>query len=208
MFSCVEINSTFYRSHRGSTYARWAESVPADFRFALKVPKEITHVRRLVDCDERLAAFLEETAHLGGKRGVLLVQLPPKLAFDRAVVARFFEYFRSSYSGLLACEPRHPSWFAQDADALLASFAIARVAADPALAPEASAPGGSDAFVYYRWHGSPRVYFSSYDAERLASLAAQASRHRSEVWCIFDNTTLGAATENALSLRQLAGARL
>lgn len=202
VFSCVEINSTFYRSHRTLTYERWAASVPDGFRFSLKVPKEITHVRRLVDCETQLASFLEETAHLGRKRGVLLVQLPPKLAFDPDVAARFFQRFRSSYAGPLACEPRHPSWFAPEAEALLASLLIARVAADPAPVPEARAPGGG-ALTYYRWHGSPRMYFSSYGPKTLSELAAQLARRYGEVWCIFDNTTLGAATENAMTLREL-----
>ena len=118
-FACVEINSSFYRPHRPATYARWAASVPDDFRFALKVPKEITHTRRFVDVVAPLERFLAETAELGEKRGVLLVQLPPSFAYDAALVDAFFAAFRARYDGLLACEPRHPTWFAGDAgDAL------------------------------------------------------------------------------------------
>src|SRR4051794_8840359 len=78
----VEINSSFYRPHRPSTYARWATETPDDFAFSVKVPREITHKRRLVESDDLLARFLDETAALGTKRGPLLVQLPPSLAFD------------------------------------------------------------------------------------------------------------------------------
>src|SRR6187455_1643415 len=74
-FNAVEINSSFYRPHRPATYARWAASVPPDFRFAVKVPREITHRRRLVEVDDLLERFPGEATHLGEKLGPLLVQL-------------------------------------------------------------------------------------------------------------------------------------
>jgi uncharacterized protein YecE (DUF72 family) len=86
----LEINSSFHRPHRASTWRRWCDSVPADFRFSNKAPKQITHQLRLRDCDQALAAFLGEAGTLEGKLAVLLVQLPPSLAFDRAVAAAFF----------------------------------------------------------------------------------------------------------------------
>src|ERR1700736_5007056 len=125
-FRCVEINSSFYRPHRPSTYARWAASVPDDFRFALKVPKEITHTRRFVDVVEPLERFLAESAELGDKRGVLIVQLPPSFAFEAALVDAFFTTFRARHDGLLACEPRHPTWFAPDAEDALRRARVAR----------------------------------------------------------------------------------
>ena len=76
-FPAVEINSSFYRPHRPSTYQRWASTVPAHFRFAVKVPKEITHLRRLANADEPLERFLAEAGALGEKLGPLLLQLPP-----------------------------------------------------------------------------------------------------------------------------------
>lgn len=54
----VEINSSFYRPHRQQTYVRWADSVPADFRFCVKMPKRISHVRRLQHCEQELDEFL------------------------------------------------------------------------------------------------------------------------------------------------------
>jgi len=203
VFSCVEINSTFYRSHRASTYERWAASVPAGFRFSLKIPKAVTHVQRLENCAEMLKTFVAETAILGEKRAVLLVQLPPSLGFDERSATNFFEALRLEYAGGLACEPRHASWFGAAADGLLQSFSVARVAADPARVPEAARPGAFASLAYYRWHGAPRIYYSAYDAERIAMFAATLDTMRPETWCIFDNTALGAATPNALSLADL-----
>jgi uncharacterized protein YecE (DUF72 family) len=202
-FPAVEINTTFYRPHRPSTYARWRESVPPSFRFSVKVPKAITHGIRLRGAEEALDAFLAEADGLGDRLGCLLVQLPPSLELDFAVAAEFFAALRARTSLPVACEPRHPSWFAEDADALLAAHHVARVAADPAKVPEAARPGGAMDVVYYRLHGSPRIYYSSYPDEYLDALAADVRRHASAgrgVWCIFDNTASGAAAGNALDL--------
>ena len=199
-FTCVEINSSFYRPHRRSTYERWASSVPNDFAFALKLPRSITHERRLAACNDDIDRFLDESSGLGEKRAILLVQLPPSFAFEGTVAGSFFESMRARDVGLIACEPRHPSWFSPEAEALLSSFEIARVAADPALVEAAAAPGGWRGLAYYRWHGAPRTYYSAYGETALRALAARVATERCFVWCVFDNTASGAATENALRL--------
>jgi uncharacterized protein YecE (DUF72 family) len=196
----VEVNSSFYRPHRPSTYARWAVETPEGFAFSVKVPKEVTHQRRLVDADEPLDRFLAETNALGAKRGPLLVQLPPSLAFDAEVVDAFFSALRRRYTGSVTCEPRHPSWFAAEAEWLLVDQEVARVAADPAVVPLAAEPGGWGGLVYYRLHGSPQMYSSAYPTESLDALAKKLSEAAiaAPTWCIFDNTALGAATADAL----------
>src|SRR4051794_10397874 len=83
VFNAVEINSSFYRPHRIATYERWAATVPEDFRFAIKVPKSVTHERRLKDTGDLLDQFVSEVTGLGPKLGPLLVQLPPSLAFEQ-----------------------------------------------------------------------------------------------------------------------------
>jgi hypothetical protein len=75
-FDGVEINSSFYRPHRLSTYQRWADDVPEHFRFAVKMPKTITHEGRLRDVDEPLQRFLSEIAGLGPKLGPVLIRVP------------------------------------------------------------------------------------------------------------------------------------
>jgi uncharacterized protein YecE (DUF72 family) len=202
-FPAVEINSSFHRPHRAATWARWAQSVPPGFRFCAKLPRAITHELRLVDADEALATFLAEAGGLGGALACLLVQLPPSLQFDRSAADGFFASLRGRTDVAVVCEPRHPTWFSADADELLVRWKVARVAADPARVPAAAEPGGWRDLAYYRLHGSPRVYYSAYDAEYLDALAARIDadlRAQREVWCIFDNTAAGAATRNALEL--------
>jgi uncharacterized protein YecE (DUF72 family) len=201
-FPVVEINSSFYRPHRPETYARWAASVPDNFRFAVKVPREITHTRHLGEVTEPLERFLDEVQGLGVKLGPLLIQLPPSLRFNQKTVEAFFAALRKRYQGTAACEPRHRSWFSVEAEQDLRTAQIARVAADPAILPEAAVAGGWPGFVYYRLHGSPQMYYSAYSSEYLHTLARQlaTSTQIAPTWCIFDNTALGAAIPNALNI--------
>lgn len=205
-FSAVEINSSFYRPHRPTTYARWAASVPDNFRFAVKAPKAITHVRRLTDAGDLLGEFLAQISALGEKLGCVLVQLPPSLGFDSGPAEAFLVSLRDQHAGAVVLEPRHPSWFTDQPNKLLEEHRVARVAADPARVPAAGEPGGWLGTVYYRLHGSPRVYYSAYDEAYLRALAIRLKRAAGgadNVWCIFDNTALGAATSNALTLLDL-----
>ncbi|HWI24071.1 MAG TPA: DUF72 domain-containing protein [Lysobacter sp.] len=206
VFDCVEINSSFHRAHKPETYARWASAVPARFRFSVKLPKTITHEMRLERTGDALARFAEEVAGLGAKFGGLLVQLPPSLAYDARIAGTFFSMLRRRFDVPVACEPRHASWFADRVDGLWARYEVARVAADPAAHPGAGDPAGKGAWHYWRLHGAPCMYYSSYDEATLQALAvrmrAVARRNRS-AWCIFDNTAHGHATANALRLFDL-----
>jgi uncharacterized protein YecE (DUF72 family) len=203
VFNACEINSSFYRPHKKETWERWARSVPANFQFSVKAPKTITHDARL-DCrSEVLSTFLEQIRYLREKLGPVLVQLPPSLAFDHARASKFLSLLRASFSGDVVWEPRHGSWFDDEADDLLKEFQIARAVADPACVPASNRPGGLASLVYFRLHGSPRRYYSTYSDDflkklgvRLASLVAGA-----RVWCVFDNTASGSAIQNALELR-------
>lgn len=211
LLSAAEINSSFHRHHRRQTYERWAASVARNFRFSVKVPRALTHDGGLTLAPEVLERFLEEVGGLGNKLGALLVQLPPSLAFDARVAARFLRGLRRRIDAPLACEPRHPSWGTRRAEDLLVDCAVTRVAADPAPWPGADEPGGWRGLAYFRWHGQPRKYYSNYDDGRLArlrqQLAVAAEEGAAELWSIFDNTVLGCALGNALAVRNaLAGA--
>jgi uncharacterized protein YecE (DUF72 family) len=204
VFNAVEINSSFYRPHKPETYARWAASVPEDFRFAVKIPKAITHEKRLRDAGGLLDRFLDEAGHLGARLGPLLVQLPPGLNFDESIAGVFFSALRERHHGAVVCEPRHASWFTAAAEHLMSKQGVSRIAADPAPAPAAAHPGGFAETLYFRLHGSPVMYHSIYDESALASIATRfvQSSARSK-WCVFDNTASGAALPNALALQDM-----
>jgi uncharacterized protein YecE (DUF72 family) len=207
VFPAVEINSSFYRPHQPQTYARWAASVPADFRFSVKLPKSISHESRLRDADELLDRFAGEVNHLGAKLGCVLVQLPPKGVFDEEAARDFLPRLRQRVGCMLALEARHPTWFSAAATALLHEHGVARVMADP----PAGQPGPHEATTeasYIRLHGTPRVYYSSYPPAFLHEVEERIARLTSggaDCWCIFDNTAAFAAVPNALEvLRALA----
>ena len=204
-FMAAEINSSFHKPHRPATYARWAASVADGFRFSVKLPREITHTRRLADAAALLDRFLGEIEPLGTRLGPVLAQLPPSLAFDAAAAASFFDALRMRFAKEVVCEPRHASWFAADADALLCRYEVARVAADPACVPAAARPGGWEGLAYYRLHGSPRMYYSAYPPRWLDQLAAGLAAQGGPPWCIFDNTASGAAAGDALALSRRLG---
>jgi len=202
VFPAVEINSSFYRPHKPETYARWAASVPDDFRFSVKLPRAITHEARLRDADELLDRFVLETGELHGKLGCVLVQLPPRGVFDFDVAVDFLARLRTRFGCMLALEARHPTWFSDQASALLREHAVTRVIADP----PAGQPGphvATTRAAYIRLHGTPKVYYSSYPPEFLARVERRIEALRQDggdVWCIFDNTAAFAAVPNALEV--------
>jgi len=180
--------------------------VPDDFRFSVKAPKHITHELQLRNGEPDLDAFLAEVAPLGNKLGCLLFQLPPRLEFERATVQRFFEALRERYSGAAVAEPRNVTWFGSEAASLLATFEIGLVAADPSPLADAKQPSRRQEVNYFRLHGSPRMYYSSYPPAYLKKLAdrmSAAARNARSIWCIFDNTASGAAADNALALSRI-----
>jgi len=175
-------------------------------RFSVKVPRSITHDAGLRHCRVELRQFLQEIAGLGRKLGVILVQTPASLEFDSRVAARFFASLVAAAPCGVACEPRHPSWFTSRAEAALVRHDVARVAADPAKIPGADTPGGVRSLLYYRLHGSPRMYYSAYSEDFLRALSTKvqtASAMSRQIWCIFDNTALYESWTDALQLRRL-----
>lgn len=202
--NAVEINSSFYRDHKPETYRKWAEMVPSDFRFAVKLNKYFTHERRLAETGDKLKDTLEGVMQLEGKFGTLLVQLPGSLEFTRQVADHFFRELRHVYDGEVVLEPRNKSWVSREAADLLTGYSINKVLADPEPCRMPKELRPQVEFVsYFRLHGTPNMYRSSYSPEVLDRIAQQISKtyaSGSTVWCMFDNTTLGCATENALDL--------
>lgn len=202
VFSCVEINSSFYRPHQQKTYRRWADAVPATFRFSVKMPRAITHDLRLQQCDALVRAFMDEVAGLANKLGCILVQLPPSLALDVKIARKFFQLLRHSTPVPVSCEPRHASWFTTDADALFEETDVSRVWAHPAPV-KGTEPLIESGLLYLRLHGAPQMYYSAYDASFIDGIASRMRAAREQgrdAWCIFDNTARGAAIPNALEL--------
>jgi uncharacterized protein YecE (DUF72 family) len=205
-FGCVEINSSFYRAHQRETYARWHDETPKNFRFSVKMPRSITHENHLKKSTRELERFCNDIAALRTKLATILVQLPPALDFNRRTARTFFEAVPRRRGITVVCEPRHPSWFTPAADEVLHHAGIARVGADPARFGGAELPGGAGQLAYFRWHGSPRLYYSTYSRQKLEEFATSVHECKAKaIWCIFDNTASHAAWDDALAFSQLLG---
>ncbi|EJM96382.1 DUF72 domain-containing protein [Herbaspirillum sp. YR522] len=205
VFSMVEINSSFYRPHQAKTYARWADSVPEAFRFAVKLPRQVSHELRLRDADAALGQFMQQVTALGEKLGCLLLQLPPSLALDPDTAVAFFALLARHTAVPVACEPRHASWFSPLGAEVLEQAGVACVRAHPRPVAEGE-PQGDWRRLYIRLHGAPQIYYSAYDAAFIAAVGARIVEAREagrQVWCVFDNTARGAALPNALALMAL-----
>ncbi len=170
--------------------------------FAVKIPRSITHELKLRNARAPFVAFLGQTEGLAEKRGPLLLQLPPSLAFEASVVTSFLDLVRTEYDGVIVCEPRHATWFSPPVASLLDQYRISRVAASPPPVPAAVVPAGWPGVAYFRLHGSPRTYWSKYDENYVATLVETVCSVATaeQVWCVFDNTASGAAIENAWEL--------
>jgi uncharacterized protein YecE (DUF72 family) len=202
-FSCVEINSSFYRPHRAATWAKWSQETPPYFRFSIKAPKTITHEGKLHNTAHLLEGFFEQIKPMGEKIGPILFQLPPSLSFELAVAEDFFSSVRRFYKGEVVLEPRHATWFTASVNMLLKKLRITRVAADPPKgSPVAAEPGGDTGLTYYRLHGAPKTYYSNYEEDCLTALASRI-KAQGNIWVVFDNTALSQAYPNALRLQTL-----
>jgi uncharacterized protein YecE (DUF72 family) len=135
---------------------------------------------------------------LGAKLGVLLLQFPAGQNFHTERMEIFYSTIRSVYDGPLVIEPRNMTWMFRDSLKLMKKYRLSKVTADP----EKCFGDVEGDIAYYRLHGSPEIYSSDYSPEYLDNLRAELETYQTDVWCIFDNTTFGYATLNALNIHQ------
>lgn len=202
-FTTVEINTSFYHLPSEKSLQGWRATVGEDFVFAVKASRYITHMKKLKEPETTLPPFLERIAALGpGRLGPILFQLPPKWRCNPDRLQRFLAYLPKAHR--YAFEFRHPSWFGEEINELLAragaAFCIYQIAGQ--LSPQTV----TGDLVYIRLHGPDGAYQGSYPRETLVAWAAAVTgwaKEGKEVFCYFDNDQLGYAAENAAQLRDL-----
>jgi uncharacterized protein YecE (DUF72 family) len=203
-FDTVELNASFYRWPRDTTFAGWHDRLPPGFELAVKAPRGLTHARKLLSPEpwpERIRVAMHA---LGDRRGPLLVQLPPGLERDDARL----DYFLGTLPEWLrvVVEPRHPSWFDEGVYELLERHGAALCVMSGANLPcilRATAP-----FVYVRLHGpdTSSLYAGSYSDADLAWWADRIREWQAQgrdVSAYFNNDGAGHAVRNARTLRAL-----
>lgn len=175
----VEVDSTFYGRPRATTIESWLQATPGGFRFALKVPSEVTHRRRFREAEEAFSFFVERVRALGSKLGAVLLQCPPDFKATAANRTRLFSFLESHLPSdiKVALELRDPQWYDGELFALARAKRFALVAAESEYcsldlaAKVLQEQGAALDFAYLRWMGSE--YFEHYDrvqADKSASL--------------------------------------
>jgi uncharacterized protein YecE (DUF72 family) len=194
----LELNVTFYRQVRGSTFRKWYDTVPADFFFSVKMSRFITHIKRLRIEEESVRRFLDDADALKEKLGVILIQLPPSLKFDRPLMDDFFGHLDPLCR--YTVEARNSTFVSDEFFSLLREHNIAWCVAESAgrypYHEELTA-----SFAYVRLHGRTELYASSYADDELRELAAKILSWSRETYVYFDNDFSGYAVKNAMTLR-------
>jgi len=215
-FKTTEINYSFYHLPRPSTYQNWYNQTPADFIFAVKASRFITHIKRLSGVKEAWKQFLENALYLKEKLGPILFQFPPSFRATSENIKRLEDFLkilrgRTSIKGgstsknlKYAMEFRHKSWCDKKVYNLLKKYKIAWVIADSPSYPKAEVVTAD--FIYIRMHGSKLLFSSKYTKKELSSLSQKIKKwlkQKLDVYCYFNNDAHGYAIENAKELLKL-----
>jgi uncharacterized protein YecE (DUF72 family) len=203
-FDTVEINASFYRIPLSSTFEGWRHKAPEGFRYALKVNRFITHLKKLVGVEEALNDFVALARRLEGSLGPLLYQLPPSLKLDLDRLEQFLRLLPEDLSNVF--EFRNKSWYVPETYALLDRYAASFCIHDmPGSKTERVATGR---IAYVRFHGGEGKYWGRYSDEALLNwsdwILDQSSSGRS-VWCYFNNDIRGHAIHDAQTLKSMVG---
>jgi uncharacterized protein YecE (DUF72 family) len=204
-FQTVEINASFYRQPRESTWRLWSEQAPEGFLYAVKASRYLTHLRRLKDPEEPLSRFLQGALLLGPHLGPLLYQLPPNMPCDLSRLQHFLSILPSGLDH--AMEFRHDSWFSAEVYALLRRYGVAFCIyhrGDFCTPLQVTAP-----FAYVRFHGTNLSYGGEYGTELIKEWAGLLEGLPVQrVYIYFNNDVGGAAVRDARLLQQLLGVRV
>lgn len=208
LMNSIEINSSFYKVPMGSTVARWANDVPAGFKFTFKLSKGITHNKGLAFDPEAIKQFMGLIALVGDKKGCLLVQFPPSVRIGNLnqlnLLMACLRESDPDFSWNIALEFRHVSLYCEQVYSLMEDYGLGMVIQDK---PPANTPMmNTDLnFVYLRFHGPGGSYRGSYENDLLYEYAGYVKDWMSEgktVYAYFNNT-VGEAISNLYTLKDM-----
>lgn len=221
-FDSVEVNSSFYRQTKTSTFKKWLEETPKNFVFSIKGNRFITHIKRLKDCKEPIRVFFDNTKPLTNHKvspeseifesrrlitkHVVLWQLPPSFKKDIERVKNFIKLLPSTFRH--AFEFRHNTWTGNLAGKAVKSERLdtAAVLQDWKDWPTYDKPIGN--FVYIRFHGKDKLYTSGYSEKVLANWAKKVREWKEsgfDIYAYFNNDAMGWAPKNARTLKKKVG---
>ncbi len=204
-FKTAEINYSFYRLPRPSTYQNWYKQTPEDFLFSLKASRFITHIKRLKEAKEAWETFIENALNLKEKLGPILFQFPSSFRAAEENIKRLENFLKLITKKKLqyAFEFRHQSWCDKKIYNLLKKYKVAWIIADSPSYPKAEVATAN--FIYIRMHGSKVLFTSNYTKKELQDLAQKIKKwlKACDVYVYFNNDAMGYALENAKELIKL-----
>ncbi len=208
LFNTVELNSTFRQIPRSATLAKWYTEVPADFKFTLKLVKDITHVKKLQVNLGLVESFVNAAQSLGTKKGCLLVQFPASIHAEYAEevnsILETLHELDTKNQWKKAIEFRNETWYTSHTFRMLDQYKATMVLHDMPRCNNLNLQQQFP-FYYFRYHGPAGDYRGSYAHEFLQEQAAKMKAllaKGTDVYVYFNNT-MGNAFENARYLQQL-----
>ena len=201
-FNSVEINSTFYRKPTAKTLTKWFDETPENFKFFIKIPKTISHEKRLENCKEEITEFCNHIeTHLKEKLAGFLYQFPPSFKNTKENLNLILENLDFNFLNVI--EFRHESWWSEEIYKMLKDNEIifSGVSFPSKLSEEVII--NSDELLYYRLHGKPVLYKSEYSEEFLNDLAEKVKNSNIKSYIFFNNTWGNAAIKNGLYLQKI-----
>jgi uncharacterized protein YecE (DUF72 family) len=202
-FTSVEVNATFYRVFTDTTFEKWRTQVGPDFRYVLKVPRQITHEKHLAGCEEEIRGFCRSASLLGDQLGMLLLQIAPDMPYDLDLLKSALMAFDDPRQ--VAVEFRAEYWRGEAVRSLLEKLGTVYVSVDSPTTRLSDWVTGQAAYI--RLHGRSGWYDSNYspaELNEIAALARQMSQRGAEkVYVFFNNDVGGYAPHNALALAEI-----
>lgn len=198
--NAVEINSTFYRKPTLKTLDKWFNETEVDFRFFVKIPKNITHLKKLNETEIDTAEFCHHiSSGLKGKLAGFLFQLPPSFQFSEENLEKILKTVNPDYLNVV--EFRHNSWWIPEVFAALKTknIVLSGVSIPKEIPDEFII--NNDEFAYYRLHGVPQMFKSEYSEKELVDLADKIKNFNGTSYIFFNNTYGTAGIKNALNLK-------
>lgn len=200
-FNTIEINSTFYKMPSPKSFAKWHSESTPNFLFTIKAPRLITHYKQLKDCKALVSDFyLAVNEGLRDKLGTVLFQFPPKFDFTEQRLALLLELLDPGFANVV--EFRHVSWWqAKVYEQLASKNIIFSGQSYPSNLPDELIK--NNPIVYYRFHGRPVLYKSTYPLAEIKQLKEQLSPTAERAFIYFNNTWGTGALTNAKQLQEL-----
>ena len=206
-FETVELNTSFYHLPKPETFTKWRDQAPPGFRYAVKAPRFVTHMKKLKDCAEPVAEFLSRARNLRETIGPILYQLPPRWACNTERLEEFIGHLPPDLAHVF--EFREKSWISEEVLALLGARGVSFCVHD--MLESATPRWASGPVAYLRFHGCGGKYWGRYPDETLLGWSdwiVEQARSGRDVWCYFNNDIDAHAIHDAQTLKSMVGQSL